>query len=341
MNLKGFDLSSATVKQVVSDEYHDVMYKVFGRRYLEYRQLWSDSISGVARPEFPLHIDFELLNACNYRCSFCPYSTAPNERPKGFNVAGSKALDIRLIEKVLTEADGQLYAVELGYNTEPLLRSDIFDIIRMCKEFGVLDIRMSTNGSLLKQMPAEELINSGLTQLQVSIDATSHETYLVARQSENYEDVVSSLKAFIGIRNKLSSLLPRLKTSYVMTSENSKHASLFKHQWNGIADIIALQDLITYPEAGLEVDSAGLQPYDVNEYPGCYMPKVRLSIRSDGTVHPCCTVPGMTLKVGNIRDRTVSEIWNSYSARSIRDSHCDGSWEKNKICFSCIANTQH
>jgi len=288
-----------------------------------------------------LHIDFELLNACNYRCSFCLYSTPPNERPKGFNVTGIKVLDIRLIEKVLSESEGQLYAVELGYNTEPLLRSDIIDIIRTCKEFGVIDIRMSTNGSLLKQIPADELIDSGLTQLQVSINATSHETYLAARQSENYEDVVSSLKAFISARNRLCSLLPRLKTSYVMTSENSMHASLFQHQWNGIADIIALQDLIIYPEAGLVVDSAGLRPYDVSEYPGCYMPKVRLSVRSDGSVHPCCTVPGMALKVGNIRESTISEIWNSYSFRLIRESHFNGSWEKNKICFSCLSNTQH
>jgi len=28
MDLKSFDLSSATVKQVVSDGYHDVMYRV-------------------------------------------------------------------------------------------------------------------------------------------------------------------------------------------------------------------------------------------------------------------------------------------------------------------------
>ena len=81
--------------------------------------LWDQAIAGDINLTHPIHVDFELFNACNYRCSFCPYSTTPSDRPKHFNVSGSKKLDVELIEKVLSESKGRLYAVEFGYNTEP------------------------------------------------------------------------------------------------------------------------------------------------------------------------------------------------------------------------------
>ena len=180
------NLSSYTVNQIVSDSYHKALYKVHGEKYLKYRNKWEDAIKGKIELDYPLHIDLELLNACNYRCSFCPYSIAPRERPKGFNVKGDKRLDIELIKKILKGANNRLYAVELGYNTEPLLSNEILEIIRLCKEYGVLDIRMSTNGSLLSNYHPHQLIESGLTQLQISIDAVD-KSYLNARQSNEYE----------------------------------------------------------------------------------------------------------------------------------------------------------
>ena len=84
---------------------------------------WEKALAGKYKPDFPMHIDFELANACNYRCSFLPISQAPSERPKGYNIKDEKIINIELIKKVLEQSHGRLYAVELGYNTEPLLHS--------------------------------------------------------------------------------------------------------------------------------------------------------------------------------------------------------------------------
>jgi len=333
------NLSSYTVSQIVSDAYHKALYSVHGNAYVHYRQLWDQAISGAATLTHPLHIDLELLNSCNYSCSFCPYSIAPSKRPKGFDVVGNKQLDIGLIEKVLNEADGRLYAVELGYNTEPLLNTRILKIIAMCKQSGVLDIRMSTNGSLLENYDYNAIIESGLTQLQVSIDAVDNESYSLARQSDCYDKVVKSLNDFVIARDNAGSVLPRVRVTYVMTPENKHRAAYFKTQWENIADIIGFQDLMVYPDSGLDVSSAGLQRLEVDKYPGCYMPKVRMSIRSDGTVQPCCTVPGMRLHIGNIAKMSIETLWNSPAMQKIRSSHFDGTWTKNKICADCITNT--
>ena len=335
------NLSSATVKQIVGDQYHAIMLDIHGNRYLEYRELWDSAINNKCELSHPMHVDFELFNACNYRCSFCPYSLPKAERPRGFNVLGSQRLHIGLIEKVLREASGRLYAVELGYNTEPLLHDDIIDIIRLCKRQGVLDIRMGTNGSKLARVDNRELVHSGLTQLQISIDAIDSQSYKKARQSDLYESVVNNITTFVALRDSLGSLLPRIRVTYVMTPENKPSAYTFQEQWSDIADIIGFQDLITYSDANLAVSSAGLKPTSLDNYDGCYMPKVRLSIRSDGTVHPCCTVPGMKLRVGNVQKNRLDEIWSSTTMKKIRSSHFDGTWKQNTICRDCVAGTQN
>ena len=334
-----FELQSTlTVKQIVRDEYHNAMYEKYGERYIEYRSNWEKALAGEYKPDYPMHIDLELANACNYRCSFCPYSQPPSERPKGYNIKDEKIMDMKIIEKVLSESNGKLYAVELGYNTEPLLHKQIIDIIKLCKKNNVLDIRMGTNGSLLGKISNDELIYSGLTQLQVSIDAINEETYLKARNSKNYKLIVGNLKRLIQRRNELEQKFPRVRVTYVMTPENIPNKDIFIKQWDDIADIIGIQDLMTY-ESGPKQDTSSLKNIDPKSFDSCYMPKVRMSIRSNGDVQPCCTVEGMKLKIGNIKDRTISEIWGGHSMKKIRNSHYDGTWTQNKICATCITNT--
>jgi len=331
--------SSPTVKQIVDDLYHKCMFDHFGDKYLAYRETWNAATKQDIYLDFPLHIDFELANSCNYRCSFCPYSLAPSKRPAGFNVRGSKIISLDLIKSVLGQANGRLFAVELGYNTEPLLHPHVLDIAQMCRDYGVLDIRMGTNGSLLGKVDFQQILDSGITQLQVSIDAIDDQTYLESRNSSQYRQVVSSIRDFVAFRDSRNALFPRLRVTYVKTSSNAKYTDRFIRQWAGMADIIGIQDLIVYPDVQLAVPQDTLEGRDLDSSESCYMPKVRLSIRSDGTVHPCCTVPGMKLIVGNLHRQSVESIWNSKAMRTIRQSHYGTSWKKNNICAACISNT--
>ena len=44
------------------------------KNFANYRDLWKKASNFEVETNFPLQIEFELHNACNYRCSFCPYS---------------------------------------------------------------------------------------------------------------------------------------------------------------------------------------------------------------------------------------------------------------------------
>ena len=51
-----------------------------------YRNLWEKASSFEVETSFPLQIEFELSNACNFRCGFCPYSFPIDKRPEGFEI---------------------------------------------------------------------------------------------------------------------------------------------------------------------------------------------------------------------------------------------------------------
>lgn len=196
---------------------------------------------------------------------------------------------------------------------------------------------MGTNRSLLNRIDNERLIHSGLTQLQVSIDAIDVQSYKKARRSNLYNSEVDNIVSFVKPRDSQGSLLPRIRATYVMTADNKHGVNIFKEQYAEIAYIIGFQDLISYSDTNLSVNTEGLSTADLNDFDGCYMPKVRLSIRSDGTVHPCCTVPGMKLRVGNIQRDRLDQIWGRTSMKKIRSSHFDGTWQDNVVCRDCVS----
>ena len=148
--------------------------------------------------------------------------------------------------------------------------------------------------------------------------------------------MVNNVEGFIKRRNELKSILPKVRVTYVMTENNKKNSDKFIKMWRDKADIIGIQSLITY--GNIEKDKCTEIEKDISDY-SCYMPKVRLSVRSDGTVHPCCTVPGMSMKIGDINRQTLDSIWNGPAMKKIRESHLDGTWHKNKICEECVKNT--
>ena len=332
------------LKSFTKGSYHSRLYSVFGEDFLDYRRRWEAAISAtsVDECEGPIHVDLELSNSCNYRCSFCPYSVAKEFRPKGFNSEGSmETMPFELVEKVLSQSYSLgARALELGYNTEPLLYPRLFDVIALARSLGYLDIRMGTNGSLLTSKVSQNLIQAGLTQLQVSVDAVDERSYKKSRNSSLYNKVVQNINSFLKLRSDESSSLPLLRLTYVMTPENAINSSQFLEQWSQKADQVTLQELFTYENVNKSSTSSTAENSDHSDSmdSNCYMPKVRLSVKSDGSVHPCCTVPGMSLKVGDLNHMSVSDVWSSPSFTRIRKSHIEGTWGSNQTCTDCMTN---
>ena len=59
-----------------------------------------------------------------------------------------------------------------------------------------------------------------------------------------------------------------------------------------------------------------------------------MAIYSDGKVGPCCNLVGRKTPIGNIKNNSISEIWNGDKMNLIRDGFINNN--PNDVCKLCI-----
>lgn len=115
--------------------------------------------------------DIELTNRCNALCTFCPREETPEQGFMAFDTF-SRALD--RVQELQTTPD-----ISLTGQGEPCLHPQIVDYARHAQERG-LSWSMTTNGSLMTEEMAGQLIDAGLQRIHFSVsdmDAEYEEVY--------------------------------------------------------------------------------------------------------------------------------------------------------------------
>ena len=309
---------------------------ILGDGYREYRQHWNQAHTLAVEPEFPPYISIETELRCNYRCIMCSF-VDPKEIDKQYY---PEKMDDSLWNKILSDISSN-YCPSMGMNVlnEPLLDRSIFQKIADAKAAGVLDIRMNTNASLLTEKNARSLIESGLTQLYVGLDAATEETYSVMRLKGNYERVMKNIKKFLEVREEYGGELPILRVSFVKTSQNEHEIPQFVSYWNDVADMVTIQEYLPPSLDNQSFEKLLGKTKIVAENYSCPQPNERMIIRGNGDVLPCCAQYGYKLKIGNLNDMSIKEIWNSEPYRELRAIMREGRWQENSVCKACLTNS--
>lgn len=330
-SIKKIDLNQADL--IYISDLHAVMQSIHGKRYVEYRRNW-DRASGLScTPEFPLNIEFEQNTLCNYRCNMCILTDERYRRK--MNRPHLMGRDV--FEKIIEEGGRfGLPAVTFGYLSEPLLSKDITNLIRFAGDCGVMDIRMGTNGSLLHHFLDEELMKSGLSRLEISLDALTPEAYGAIRKGGNFDQVKKNILSFLELRNKLKAAVPFLRLSFLKKEENVHELEAFLEYWSGHADYFSIQTLVDYGRF-FEIDFATVGKRTKNYR--CPQPFQRIAVLSNGDVLPCCSTYASKLVMGNAATSSIHEIWHSGRFRALREMHAAGEYDKNPYCYHCIENT--
>lgn len=338
------------VTTILGKDVHKIIEKYSdAKKYKLYRDEWRRASNLEYTPKYPLQIDFELNYSCNFSCEMCTWS-AENTAGRGKKTWFS----FEAFQEIIDEgAKNGLRAIRLNYINEPLIRKDIIKFIEYAKKAGILDIYLSTNGSLLTEKIIRELINSGLTRLQVSIDATTKETFNKIRQGGNFDAVVRNTLNFIKIRKELKVELPTLRVNFVKTDLNKHEFNDFIKLWSDKADCIGIQDLVNIMKP--------TKDQITNKKFTCAQPFYHLTVRYDGSVLPCCTFFAAKLPIAKLStDKKISyeknlheidisklptqkvkEVWNGSLINSLRDMHLKGEWHKNEVCKECVMSTSN
>ena len=281
-----------------------------GSRYTEYRAAWK-AAGPDTPPAFPVHMDFELNDRCNQRCSMCPRNEAKHPNIN-YELNKGTVLEFEDYARVIDEGAAKgLWSVNLGAFAEPLLHPRAFDMVAHAHDKGIVDSRLITNGILLDKH-IDDIFDSGLVNLFVSLDAFSEEKFREVR-GPNFQRVRDNLLAFLAERERRRRVLPIVRVSFIDMNVNREEKQGFIDFWGPKVDFIDIQ---VFDDFNVDVT----RPYDAAKTKkwDCGSPWGRLAVLSCGDILPCCSFFGYNVPVGNIKDMSIEEAWNSEALAGIR-----------------------
>ena len=135
------------------------------------------------------YLRVSLTDRCNFRCVYCvPPKGMPFMQPREVLTAGE------IVRAIQIFAEMGIRRVRLT-GGEPLLREDIFEIVRAIKKIGLIeDLSVTTNGSLLEPLLAP-LKEAGLDRLNISLDSLDPKRFKSITLSDSYHKVYRAAEA--------------------------------------------------------------------------------------------------------------------------------------------------
>ncbi len=312
----------------------DDLCRIKGERFVAYRKEWDKVNCFELETDFPLFLHIEPNYRCNFRCPMCTQGNPELIDKFGY----PEQLRTADILKILDEA--QRYhcpSISFQGDNEPFLIKELPDWFAQARTRGFLDIMVNTNGSVMTQKLAERVVSSGLTRIRFSLDAVTPDTYAKIRIGGNFTRVMKNIELFLEVRRTLGSPLPRVGVNCVRMAANADEIEEFKTYWSERVDFVVVQDFMTPDTEG------DYHHLDVATRPSvdnfrCAQPWQRLYIRGNGDVTPCCAMFSSYLKLGNIHNTSLHELWNSAPARELRMLQATGRYAENPVCLKCSKN---
>ena len=154
--------------------------------------------------KFP-YIRLSVSDVCNIKCGYClpnGYQVDKNDTRKFLHLD-----EIKRLAKCFSELGVKKIRVTGG---EPTVRKDFFDIIKVLKfESGIQNVSITTNGQKLDKK-AEQLVNSGLTGINISIDSLDREIFKNITGHDRLPEILNGIEILqsIGFENiKINAVL--------------------------------------------------------------------------------------------------------------------------------------
>lgn len=296
-----------------------------GERFLEYRRRWHEYPRNFIVGEFPIHLDIETTNACNLRCPFCAV-TFKNWGPyrRGY-------MDLSLFRRIIDEGvENGLCSLKLSLRGEPMLHPKIGEMVAYAKERGIMDVYFNTNATLLDEDKINQLIDSGLDRISISVEGITKEVYESYRPGARYEDVLSNIKRLRLIRDRRGLSYPQIRVQTVLLPELEEGFPQYVKFWQSIADEVAYLDA---RQETHDDDHRGL----VANW-ACPFLWQRMVIFWDGTLLPCLmhgVSDSSLMSLGNVKGVSIKEMWQGEKTSRYRELHKSGQAHTLEACDRC------
>jgi MoaA/NifB/PqqE/SkfB family radical SAM enzyme len=276
----------------------------------------------------------ELVNACNFRCTFCPQGElVRKQQPMDFDLATK-------IVKDLAEM-GHHHPIRTHLLGEPLLYKRFTDFVDMAHDHGQR-VYLATNGSRFTPGIIDGILGCRLDEMLISLNTPEEALYNEQRGTRvPYSEYID------GINRMVTALVQRggpPKTRINVLYDRSKkddpaeiaRVRRIVDEWIDVARKASGADLPRADEVvhleptgttmmrlydGIEMQWNCYHNWGEGRSPDfhfCSFPWRQLGVFVDGQATTCCVDAQGEIDIGNARTQSIAEIWDGPKLQEIR-----------------------
>ena len=265
---------------------------------------------GANEPPLFSWIEFNLSGSCNRRCDFCPWSN-PEWRSSHFqNVTDNNGilhLPTEVYEDVMKDLNKMGFKGGIIYSgfSETFLYKHLEEVIKISKEqCPECRIEVNTDGDFLTIDKLNTIFEAGLTRLDVSV-------YDGPDKVKPFED----LRVEAGLNKEQFHIRER----WYAPEENF-----------GISGLNNRAGASIMPEINVNKLDAPLKRK-------CFYPFYQIMVDFDGAVLLCNNDWDKRLILGNVKETSILDIWNSKKYKEVRGNLANAN-RNHSPCNRCDAN---
>jgi len=275
----------------------------------------------------PVEYIVETTAKCNLYCPMCPRET--HKQPK-------EDMSDEIFEKLVEGAaktGEHMMLIGLG---EPFMDRKIFDRIEYCEQHGISTL-LSTNGTFLDEKTSERLLATNLAHITLSFDGYSKETFETYRKGAKFEKVRDNYVRFARMKHEAGSKM-QVVVQMVRMPGNMHEVDDFRKFWSTVPGV----DQIRVKEDETNLVQPEGNRTGVKARPCHYLWRGAMYVKQDGRVYPCCQSYNLDGDpVGDLRDSSIEEIFDSEAMQGLRRMHASGRAGEIDMCARCCTAIPH
>lgn len=291
-----------------------------------YKYIYRRHISHVIETclEKPQLVILEVTNRCNLRCPNCPNKDMKRKR----GIMGFETYKKVVDECVALGVDN----VCISGAGEPTLHPQLASQVAYAKECGIKSLTLITNAQLLTPLLSAKLIQTGLDELMVSIDAATPETYSKMRPPGKLETVEENLRTLIKLKREMKTTKPQVTVKIIKEPLNADEVGLFRRKWRGLAEEVYISFLHNW---GGAINKVEPKWWGGSKRSPCSWIFRHMYICWDGKVCLCCLDSEAKILLGDMKEVSIKEIWCTPKLQTIRQAHLEGDFSVIPLCDKC------
>jgi len=297
-------------------------YLSFKKAFNIFRAHFSLFISSLLKKPLvwgmPYTLNIEVTSRCNLHCRECPVGMGILKRPSGDMGFEEFQAYIEPLKKYL------VYLI-LYFQGEPFLNKDLLEMVRYARDNRIYTM-VSTNGHFFNTDEAcQQVLDSGLGSLVLSMDGITEETYLTYRRDGDFNRMQEGISRLARLKKEQNRKSPKLFLQFLVLKHNEHEI----RQVREFGRVLGVDRVLLKSAQVYNFDEAeDILPADpryrrYEKGPGgtwqlkgrlknrCHRLWVNSLVTWDGTVVPCCFDKDAEHPFGSLKKESFNRIWKN------------------------------